>query len=532
MKNKSLIASFLIGALTAATSFAQVAYNCEGCLPLAQRDSVKLSTIADANGNLLAANTILTCDKLYILDRKIYVPANGTLTILPGVVVKAQYLGEFNSAALIVPRDAKIYANGSECCPIIFTSVEDGLDGSYPIYTKERWGGIIVLGRAQNTVGQGEFNPENGAFVIGGSGSAGIGFIEGVPASDARNVYGAALALGESFNNNDNSGSLSYVSIRHGGSELGLNNEINGLTLGSVGRGTTLRNIEIVANGDDGIEFFGGTVDLKYARILYCEDDYLDWDQGYTGRIQHVIAVKRPNTAPGAVRLGDHGIEADGDDGTGFVRGWLSRPIVSNCTFIGNANSGDMGFELKERTKGEIYNSIVANYVNPVRFANGDSVVVTLRNNTFVNCGAINYDGTPSNPNPAPAVDATNLTVASLASFTSTNWTSYYDAVASASAVASPFDVKNAVEDAAEIAADRYPANYYDWFDAVSYRGAYNPTGAWWTMTDCPAAQGANEFRESVSSISVPQDINGDGVVNSGDLSSLLTRYNKTNDQP
>lgn len=514
----------MIGALTAATSFAQMAYNCEGCLPLAERQTVLLSSLADANGNLSTPSTILTCDKTYILDTKIYVPAGGTLTILPGVVVKAQYLGDLNSTALIVPRDAKIYANGSECCPIIFTSVDDNLDGSYPIYTKERWGGIIILGRAHNTVAQGENNPENSVFVIGGSGSAGIGYIEGVPASDARNVYGAALAQGETFDNNDNSGSMSYVSIRHGGSELGLTNEINGLTLGSVGRGTTLRNIEIVSNGDDGIEFFGGTVDLKYARIMYCEDDYLDWDQGYTGRIQHVIGVKRPDTAPGAVKLGDHGIEADGDDGTGFARGWLSSPIVSNVTMIGNANSGDNALELKERTEGEIYNSLFANYATGIRFTNGSANGVIIKNTTFVNVPTL-LSGTA-----VPALDASVTGVASLAGFTSTNWTSNWDAVPAASA--GTFNFATAVEDAAEVAAGRYPANYYDWFDATTYQGAFKPnTQVWWSMNNCPAAQGANEFRESISSINVPTDLNGDGVTNSSDLAILLTKYNLQNNQ-
>jgi len=527
MKRNHLLASLLIGATTVASSFAQLTYNCEGCLPLADRPVVNLSTLdANADGNFDHLHTILTCDKMWILDQKMSVPANGTLTILPGVVVKALYLGEFNSAALIVPRDAKIYANGSECCPIIFTSIDDNLDGTYPIETKERWGGIILLGRAHNTVGQGEFNPENGAFVIGGSGSAGIGFIEGVPATDPRNVYGAALASGETFNNDDNSGSLSYFSIRHGGSELGTANEINGLTLGSVGRATSIRNIEIVSNGDDGIEFFGGTVDLKYVRIMYVEDDYLDWDQGYTGRIQHALLVKRsPIALPDSTKQGDHGMECDGDDGTLFVRNWLSHPILSNITILGNGNSGDMGFELKERTQGEIYNAVVSNFVTGIRYAAG--VDVTIKNSTFVNVPTLT-SGTP-----VQALDGTVISVPTLAGFTSTNWANNWDAVPAAIGIGAAFDVKNAVEDPAEITAGYYPADYYNWFDAVTYRGAFDPAKeAWWGMTNCPNAQGANEFRESVSSKNIPEDNNFDGVVNAADLSNVNGRYNKTNDQP
>lgn len=522
MKNKNLFASLVIGALATASSFAQ-AYNCEGCLPLADRDTVLLSSIADANGNLTAAHSIWTCDKLYILDRKIYVPANGTLTIMPGVVVKADYLGDLNSSALIVPRDAKIYASGSECCPIIFTSVSDPLDGTYPIYTKERWGGIIILGRAHNTVARGELGPENPNFVTGGP-VQGLGAIEGIDAADARHYYGVEAGA---FNNDDNSGILNYVSIRHGGSELGLTNEINGLTLGSVGRGTTLRNIEVISNGDDGIEFFGGTVDLKYARVLYCEDDYLDWDQGYTGRIQHVIAVTRPATAPGAVGLGDNGIEADGDDGIAYVRPWLSDPIVSNLTMIGRTT--DVALELKERTEGEIYNSIFANFATGVKYTASSTAGVVVKNNTFVN-NIANVSGTPVVGLEPTAPANNNTFVASLSGFTSTNWSSIWDAVPVSTG--STFNFATAVEDAAQIAAGRLPANYYDWFDATTYQGAYKPgTQVWWSMINCPNAQGANEFDESFSSISAPSDLNNDGVTNSGDLSVLLGRYNKANNE-
>lgn len=104
---------------------------------------------------------------------------------------------------------------------------------------------------------------------------------------------------------------MTYISIRHGGEVIGANNEINGLTLGSVGRATTIHHIEVMSNLDDGIEFFGGTVDLKYASVLFSDDDSFDWDLNWSGRGQFWVSIKTDQaTAAG----GDNGFESDGDD--------------------------------------------------------------------------------------------------------------------------------------------------------------------------------------------------------------------------
>ena len=97
--------------------------------------------------------------------------------------------------------------------------------------------------------------------------------IEGIPTSESRGIYGGTNDL-------DNSGVLKYVSIRHGGINIGSDNEINGLTLGGVGSGTTLDYIEIVSNADDGIEFFGGTAQVKHLVSAFCADDAVDYDEG------------------------------------------------------------------------------------------------------------------------------------------------------------------------------------------------------------------------------------------------------------
>ncbi len=528
---KQIMGAALLTAATMTSGYSQMAYNCEGCPPLAQRPVINLSTVADAQGNL-PANYLMSCENLYVLDKKIYAPIGSQVTILAGTVIKGVPNPDpANANAFIVPRGAKVFANGSECCPIIFTAMADNLDGTYPIFTKEQWGGVIMLGRAHNTINRNEVNPENPIFIAGGP-TDGIGIIEGTDPAEARNWYGAEITQGVPFNNFDNSGVLTYVSIRHGGAIVGANNEINALTLGSVGSGTVLRYIEVVSNGDDGIEFFGGTVDLKYARVLYCEDDYLDWDQGYTGRIQHVVGIQRPSgTLAGGSAAGDHGIEADGDDGTKYARAWLSDPIVSNVTMIGNraAGAGRRALELKERTKGEIYNSIFANFPTGINYANANLNPVVLRNNTFVNMGT-NITGTPPAGFDPTQVAWNNTFVASLSGMTFSTWTTAWDAIPNSSGTA--FNVKGLSDDPVKVAADWYKPGYYNWFDGVDYRGAYKPGASpWWSHANCSMMQGARSDFESLTFFPAVTDINGDGVTNAGDLSVLIGRYNKANNQ-
>ncbi|MBK8548130.1 MAG: hypothetical protein IPL63_12395 [Saprospiraceae bacterium] len=174
-----------------------------------------------------------------------------------------------------------------------------------------------------------------------------------------------------------NSGILTYISIRHGGEVIGANNEINGLTLGSVGRATTIHHIEVMSNLDDGIEFFGGTVDLKYASVLFSDDDSFDWDLNWSGRGQFWVSIKTDQaTAAG----GDNGFESDGDDNK-VGSGIMSNPNVYNVTYLGslniNGNATNKGFaiEMKEQTNGTIRNSIFANYRDGARFNNDTSRV-------------------------------------------------------------------------------------------------------------------------------------------------------------
>jgi hypothetical protein len=217
-------------------------------------------------------NTTWETGKIYILEGRITVPDGVTLTIQPGVIIKGREGSDANATALMVARGGQLEAVGTSTSPIIFTSVADGiLPGEIESPNLEPtvsglWGGLIVLGKAP-------ISAEADAMQI-----------EGIPASDLNGLYGGNDPA-------DNSGTLKFISIRHGGANIGEGNEINGLTLGGVGSGTVIENIEIVSNQDDGIEWFGGTVELKNVVVWNTGDDAIDTDQSWGGTIDNVIIV-------------------------------------------------------------------------------------------------------------------------------------------------------------------------------------------------------------------------------------------------
>ncbi len=174
-----------------------------------------------------------------------------TLTIDPGTIIKGQAGAGANSTVLLVARGGTLIADGTAEEPIIFTSVADEIVSGQidsPNLDPDQdglWGGLIVLGDAPVAV------------------AAGVKQIEGIPTADPSGLYGGDDAT-------DNSGIFRYVSIRHGGTNIGSGNEINGITLGGVGSGTVVENVEVVANQDDGIERFGGYVNVSKLISLEC----------------------------------------------------------------------------------------------------------------------------------------------------------------------------------------------------------------------------------------------------------------------
>ncbi len=366
-------AALTFGAVAASNAQTNLGASC-GCPDVASRTEVIVSSmpgytaISGTYGGELANGAAFTCNNTYILDKKIYIPSGQTITIQPGTVIKgAANATPAEASALVIERGAQIIANGTESCPIVFTAQADPMDGTYPISNKGMWGGVVLLGKAYNNLTL----AANGPFTVGTAGKLavadGLGTVEGFQTTNTQDQFGANLTAGETFNDNDNSGILRYVSIRHSGAILALGGEINGLTLASVGRATTVEHVEIVSCADDNIEIFGGTVNLKYCTTLFGNDDMYDWDLGWTGKAQFLFGMKSDNTFSAD---NDNGFEMDSDDNksNNLVR---SRPVIYNATIMGNSksttntdNTSLAGICAKELTEGEINNSIFANFKN------------------------------------------------------------------------------------------------------------------------------------------------------------------------
>ena len=166
--------------------------------------------------------------------------------------------------------------------------------------------------------------------------------IEGIPASDLYGAFGGSDAA-------DNSGTMCYVSIRHGGALIGSGNEINGLTLGGVGSGTSISNIEVVSNLDDGIEFFGGTVNVSSILVGFQGDDGIDVDMNYSGTIDNFVVINGTNS--------DEGLEIDGPEGSTYTNGLFTLSNGSVYTFGGTDANGDF----KSKAQGNITNVSLGN---------------------------------------------------------------------------------------------------------------------------------------------------------------------------
>ncbi|HEY0977220.1 MAG TPA: hypothetical protein VGE21_07095 [Flavobacteriales bacterium] len=509
---RSLLATGLLAG-AASTGTAQSIGSACGCPDVAVRTQVNISTLVDGNGNLLNAATTLSCNNLYILNTRMYVDNGQDLYVEPGTVVKAAS-SPGAAHAIIVARGGQIWANGSESCPIIMTAQADPLDGSYAVTNRGQWGSLIVLGRAytnkRTTDGDATATSTNG-----------VGTIEGLAAGDARHLYGMPVGQEQ---NDDNSGVIRYVSLRHGGQVIGANNEINGLTLGGVGRGTTIDHVEVASNLDDGFEFFGGTVNARNLVAYHCDDDYIDWDQGYSGKIQFFYGVQGPDNSGGANNQGDNGFEADGDDAaTNLANGGVaSNPIVYNATIIAR-NLNDEGIEAKERTNGTIANSIFARFAQGLNMTNECATLwnagsLNLKNNTFQEVtNPLRIGGTVvtsgANFTKFTTTDG-NLTVAAQA---------LIDATYAMTGNNVFTDRVNPVPAAGAVAAQTTLAPPVDgFFTGAKYRGAFEPGATPWTQGWTLASQIGMDVSATAGCAG---DINNDGIINSVDFSIFVNEF-------
>jgi hypothetical protein len=193
--------------------------------------------------------------------------------------------------------------------------------------------------------------------------------IEGVPTTSG--ISGKSIPASYSqyggTNAADNSGVLQYVSIRHGGAEIGSGNEINGLTLGGVGNGTTIDHIEVFANKDDGIEFFGGSVNAKFLSVAYVGDDSFDFDEGYNGHLQFLLSIQ--DESSNRAFEWDGSTESDDLKAATSTLPDYSAPVISNVTAIGIGKTGtsthtdkNVGLEIRDNAGGQVWNSIFTEF--------------------------------------------------------------------------------------------------------------------------------------------------------------------------
>jgi hypothetical protein len=586
-----MIAVAFIAAFSVTTGFAQTNLGSEcGCPPVGtaanpagRGTAIDMSSFCDPTTNELTADVTLTCDKNYTLDKKIYVPKGKTLTIKPGVVVKGKASTTATDASgLIIERGGKIIADGTQSCPIVFAALADPLDGTFSMQNSGQWGGVVLLGIAPNNL-----QPGN-TYYAGPTPSldpnSGVGFIEGFTGGNGKDLYGAGDVAFPTSDVNDNSGILRYVSIRNAGALVGDANELNALSLGSVGRGTTIEHVETIGSADDNFEMFGGTVNLKYCSTLFGDDDFFDWDLGWQGKAQFLFGMAADsstltNTLYGSTS--DNGFEADADDDKKAPTFLRSHPIIYNVTLMGNGhilpradNTGGAAIQAKELTEGEIYNSIFANFRSGLHLAKnrdaqfGDAYdnwtnsttafnnggtgkaiknSLVVKNNTFVGFGSdpvksfyITTGALVSGKNATIAYKAaTAATADDITQFTTTDGNSVVASVPGIDANWFWDDAVRVPPTPKNVGHTTYNVNGFHatpvtninssitppadgFFSVVKFRGAFDATKGSW-LSDWAKAQIATSQQSN------PTDLNNDGKTDGADFLIFGGAYGTTN---
>lgn len=300
------------------------------------RKAVCEVTVIPSTGQQITVTGEITADTRwysnarYFLSGFVYVRNNATLTIDAGTIIKGV---SGTKGALIIERGSKIMAQGTASQPIVFTS-----DKPAGQRASGDWGGLVICGKATTN------KHDSGV---------GVGVAEGGIGS----LYGGT-------DDSDNSGILQYVRIEFPGIALTAtsNSEINGLTLYSVGSGTTIDHIQVSYSGDDSYEWFGGTVNCRYLVAIRGLDDEFDTDNGYRGKVQFVLGIRDPAVAD---QSSSNGFESD-NDAEGSLTTPVTAPVFSNVTLFGpyavstsNVNSlYKRAMHLRRSTQLSVYNSL------------------------------------------------------------------------------------------------------------------------------------------------------------------------------
>lgn len=465
------------------------------------------ATINITDADLGSATYNWTKNNVYLLDGLVYLESGGRLNIEAGTVVK--FKNTTPASALVITRGAQIFAIGTKDEPIIFTAEADDVNDPTDLGPDDvaLWGGLVILGRAHTY--------KNGNSEVN---------VEGIPTTEPRAKYGDPNG---NFVNNDNSGTLRYVSIRHTGDELAPGNELQGLTLGGVGSGTTIEYVEVYASSDDGVELFGGTVNLKYFVAAYADDDTYDYDEYWTGKGQFWFGLQR-ETATGP----DAGFEADGSTPDNVAP--FSNPTIYNLTMIGSgvgATRGGTGWLLRAGVQGKYYNSILTDFRakclevqdrpnNTTTDAYSQLVAgnMTIESNVFWRCGAAGTQpmdasstgiirvtvtdtcsGTPNSPCNANGEGGSDVTFLVNHLSSNNNFVGNPEIVAIDREQNEILDPRPSATGAAYTGTlASYPSND-PFFTPVNYRGAFSADGDDFWMSGWTALHRNNHLRKDIN---------------------------------
>ncbi|MCB9231249.1 MAG: T9SS C-terminal target domain-containing protein [Bacteroidia bacterium] len=400
-------------------------------------------------------------ENIYVLEGLVYVNSGQTLTIEPGTIIKCKADTGAGATALIVAQGGVINANGTPNSPIIFTAESDNLDRNDEIVegTRGLWGGLILLGngRLNATLFTEQF--------------------DGIPANETRGKYGGQ-------NDADNSGILSYVSIRYAGGSIGGTSKLAGLNLAGVGSSTDIHHVEVIFSGDDGIRFNGGATSSKYMISAFNGDDCFVTENGYRGKGQFWFSIQ-------------DGIKGEyAGDNSGGAGNLYSHPVVYNATHIGRGQGDNLPTAVfQENTQGEYHNSIFIDHGKGIQIAvsqnNPDAIdqfnggKIRFYTNVFWNVGS-NTAATCLVPLANGTVPAGTLQAAAdtLTGYFGVALNSIADPLISISrtrnGTLNPLPQNSAVLAGATVPSDGY-------FTPAVYRGAFDGVDNWllgWTFLD------------------------------------------------
>lgn len=306
----------------------------------------------------ISSNTTFNAGKKYMLKGFVFVKDGATLTIEPGTVIMGD---KATKGTLIVTRGGKINATGTATKPIIFTSAQ-----AAGARSQGDWGGLIILGKAPINPAGGEAKIEGGLTATSGG-------------DEKKYIWYGGTDV------NDNSGTLKYVRIEFAGIAYSPDNEINGLTLGGVGAGTTISYVQVYRSGDDAFEWFGGTVNCDHLVATYSWDDDFDTDFGYSGHVQFGVAQRAKTVADVS---GSNGFESD-NDANGSAQIPQTKAMFANMTIVGPITAGNSasginanfqhGAQIRRNSSQSIFNSIFTGFPIGI-YIDGTKGVKTIEN--------------------------------------------------------------------------------------------------------------------------------------------------------